>query len=46
MAMLAESVRRGASRILREINSNVSHGLIDLILHGEKGDLLRLYKMK
>ncbi|XP_061164855.1 uncharacterized protein LOC133173822 [Saccostrea echinata] len=31
-----ECTRRGASRILREINSNITHGLVDLILHGNK----------
>lgn len=38
LAMVTECLRRGASRNLREINSNISHGLIDLILHGKKGN--------
>lgn len=37
LAMVTECLRRAASRNLREINSNISHGLIDLILHGKKG---------
>lgn len=36
LAMVTECLRRAASRNLREINSNISHGLIDLILHGKK----------
>lgn len=36
LAMVTECLRRGASRNLREINSNISHGLIDLILNGKK----------
>lgn len=38
IAMVTECLRRAASRNLREINSNISHGLIDLILHGKKGN--------
>lgn len=37
LAMVTECLRRAASRNLREINSKISHGLIDLILHGKKG---------
>uniref|UniRef100_K1PRM0 Integrator complex subunit 9 n=1 Tax=Magallana gigas TaxID=29159 RepID=K1PRM0_MAGGI len=36
ITQILECLRRAASRNLREINSNISHGLIDLILHGKK----------